>query len=109
MTNITLFSQIISILERSKFNNLAKVKQTNNHGKGYTSKTYLNTMLICLFAKSQTVRDISYGLRSATGYLNHLGIVRAHQHCDKNHQLMNRTSIDISNSFQSTRLSRSNS
>ena len=34
-------------------------------------------MLFCQFAKSQPVRDISNGLRSATGNLNHLGIDKA--------------------------------
>ncbi len=34
-------------------------------------------MLFCQFAKSQSVRDISNGLRSATGNLNHLGVERA--------------------------------
>jgi len=34
-------------------------------------------MLFCQFAKSQSVRDISNGLRSATGNLNHLGVSRA--------------------------------
>lgn len=34
-------------------------------------------MLFCQFAKSQSVRDISNGLRSATGNLNHLGIDKA--------------------------------
>lgn len=34
-------------------------------------------MLFCQFARSQSVRDISNGLRSATGNLNHLGINRA--------------------------------
>ncbi len=33
--------------------------------------------MFCQFAKSQSVRDISNGLRSATGNLNHLGINRA--------------------------------
>ena len=36
MANITLFSQIISKLDRSKFNKLVKVKQTDKHCKGYT-------------------------------------------------------------------------
>jgi hypothetical protein len=31
-------------------------------------------MLFCQFSKSQSVRDISNGLRSATGNLNHLGV-----------------------------------
>lgn len=77
MTNITLFSQIISKLDRSKFNKLVKVKQTDKHCKGYTSWTHIVSMLFCQFAKSQSVRDISNGLRSATGNLNHLGIDRA--------------------------------
>jgi hypothetical protein len=77
MANITLFSQIISKLDRSKFNKLVKAKQTDKHCKGYTSWTHLVSMLFCQFAKSQSVRDTSNGLRSATGNLNHLGIDRA--------------------------------
>ena len=77
MANITLFSQIISKLDRSKFHKLVKVKQTDKHCKGYTSWTHLVSMLFCQFAMSQSVRDISNGLRSATGNLNHLGIDRA--------------------------------
>tara|TARA_R110000868_G_scaffold174667_2_gene411469 strand:- start:5284 stop:5976 length:693 start_codon:yes stop_codon:yes gene_type:complete len=34
-------------------------------------------MLFCHFAKSTSLKDISYGLRSATGNLNHLGIIKA--------------------------------
>jgi len=74
MSNITLFSQIISKLDRSKFSKLVKEKQTDKHSKGYNSWTHLVSMLFCQFAKSQSVRDISNGLRSATGNLNHLGI-----------------------------------
>lgn len=77
MTNITLFSQIISKLDRGNFSKLVKAKQTDKHQKGYNSWTHLVSMLFCQFAKSQSVRDISNGLRSATGNLNHLGIERA--------------------------------
>ena len=94
MANITLFSQIISKLDRSKFNKLVKVKQTDKHCKGYSSWTHLVSMLFCQFAKSQSVRDISNGLRSATGNLNHLGIERApskssisYQNKHRNHEL----------------------
>ena len=76
MTNVTLFSQIISKLDRSKFNKLVKEKQTDKHQKGFSSWTHLVSMLFCQFAKSQSVRDISNGLRSATGNLNHLGVER---------------------------------
>ncbi|MBA2610560.1 MAG: IS4 family transposase [Bacteroidetes bacterium] len=77
MTNITLFSQIISKLDRLKFSKLVKQKGTDKHQKGYNSWTHLVSMLFCQFAKSQSVRDISNGLRSATGNLNHLGINKA--------------------------------
>jgi len=77
MTNITLFSQIIAKLDRPVFNKLVKEKQTDKHQKGYNSWTHLVSMLFCQFAKSQSVRDISNGLRSATGNLNHLGVERA--------------------------------
>src|SRR5437667_2120041 len=77
MVNVTLFSQIISKLDRLKFNKLVAEKQTDKHQKGYNSWTHLVSMLFCQFAKSQSVRDISNGLRSATGNLNHLGIQKA--------------------------------
>ncbi len=77
MTKITLFSQIISKLDRNIFNKLVQEKQTDKHQKGYNSWTQLVSMLFCQFAKSQSVRDISNGLRSATGNLNHLGIIKA--------------------------------
>ncbi len=35
--------------------------------------THLVSLLFCQFSKSQSVRDISNGLRSATGNLNHMG------------------------------------
>jgi len=77
MTNISLFSQIISKLDRVKFTKLVKSRQSDKHQKGYNSWTHLISMLFCQFAKSQSVRDISNGLRSATGNLNHLGIQKA--------------------------------
>ena len=77
MTNITLFSQIISKLDRVKFSRLVKEKDTDKHQKGFNSWSHLVAMLFCQFAKSQSVRDISNGLRSATGNLNHLGIDKA--------------------------------
>ncbi|HIX54661.1 MAG TPA: IS4 family transposase [Candidatus Sphingobacterium stercoripullorum] len=77
MVNITLFSQIIQKLNRSSFNKLVKNRQTDKHNKGLNSWTHLVSMLFCQFSKSQSVRDISNGLRSATGNLNHLGVEKA--------------------------------
>lgn len=77
MANVTLFSQIISKLNRLSFNKIVKEKNTDKHNKGFNSWIHLIFMLFCQFAKSQSVRDISNGLRSATGNLNHLGIENA--------------------------------
>ena len=74
MVNITLFSQIMGKLDRSKFKKLVKKHNSDKHQKGFDSWTHLVSMLFCQFAKSQSLRDISYGLKSATGNLNHLGI-----------------------------------
>jgi hypothetical protein len=77
MTNLTLFSQIISQLDKTGFKSLVKSKSTDKHNKGFNSWTHLVSMLFCQFAKSTSVRDISNGLRSATGNLNHLGVQKA--------------------------------
>jgi hypothetical protein len=77
MSKVTLFSQIISKLERSIFNKIVAEKNTDKHQKGFTSWSHLISMLFCQFAKSTSVRDISNGLRSATGNLSHLGIASA--------------------------------
>jgi len=77
MVNVTLFSQIISKLNRSKFKHLVKQHATDKHQKGFNSWSHLVTMLFCQLAKSQSLRDISNGLRSATGNLNHLAMKRS--------------------------------
>jgi len=77
MANINLFSQIISKLDKTSFKKLVNEKQTDKHQKGFDSWTHLISMLFSQFAKSQSVRDISNGLRSATGNLNHLGVKKA--------------------------------
>lgn len=74
MSNLTLFSQIISKINRPSFNKLVNEKQTDYCNKGFNSWSHMVSMLFCQFAKSQSLRDISNGLRSATGNLNHLGI-----------------------------------
>lgn len=90
MSNITLFGQIISKLSRQKFSTLVKEHETDKHAKGYNSWTHLVSMLFCHFAKSQSVRDISNGLRSATGNLNHLGIQKAPSKSSISYQNKNR-------------------
>lgn len=91
MANLILFSQIISKLDRLKFNKIVATHQSDKHQKGYTSWTQLVSMLFCQFARSQSVRDISNGLRSATGNLNHMGINKAPSKSTISYQNKNRS------------------
>lgn len=91
MLNITLFSQIISKLDSSKFKRLVKSCQSDKHQKGFDSWSHLVSMLFCQFANSQSLRDISNGLRSATGNLNHLGMLKAPSKSTLSYQNKNRS------------------
>jgi hypothetical protein len=91
MLNITLFSQIISKLDTSKFKKLVKTHKSDKHQKGFDSWSHLVSMLFCQFAKSQSLRDISNGLRSATGNLNHLGMRKAPSKSTVSYQNKNRS------------------
>ncbi len=77
MSNVTLFSQIIKLVDRELFHSLVAKHNTDYRNKGYNTWTHFVSMIFCHFAKSTSVRDISFGLNSATGNLNHLGIERA--------------------------------
>jgi hypothetical protein len=72
--NITIFAQILQRLPKNNFNELVKKYQTDKHSKGIDSWTHLVSMLFCQFSKSNSLRDIHYGLNSATGNLNHYGV-----------------------------------
>jgi hypothetical protein len=77
MANLTLFSQIVSRFDRYQFKQLVKKDNTDKFNKGMNSWTHFISMIFCQFSKSNSLRDIANGLRSATGNLNHLGITRA--------------------------------
>lgn len=68
--SITLFSQIISKLDRFSFSKIVAKHQIDKHLKGYNCWTHLVSMLFYQFTKSQSARDISNGLRSATRKIN---------------------------------------
>ena len=90
--NISLFSQIIKQLDRNSFNRLVTKHDTDKASKGFDSWTHLVSMLFCQFANSSSLRDISNGLRSATGNLNHLGVKKAPSKSSISYQNARRTS-----------------
>ena len=74
---VSLFSQILSLIDRTIVDKAVRIYQTDKYSKGINSWTHLVTMLFMHLAKANSVRDISNGLRSITGNLNHLGVNKA--------------------------------
>jgi hypothetical protein len=77
MVKITLFAQITNILDKNIFKSLVAKHQSDKHNKGINSWTHLISMIFLQMSQSSSLREISNGLRSATGNLNHLGIKTA--------------------------------
>ena len=75
MRNVTLFSQILEYIPREIFQQAVNKYSTDKHSKGINSWSHMVSMLFCHFGKAHSIRDISYGLRSITGNVNHLGIM----------------------------------
>lgn len=76
-TNISLFSQILAKVDRSICKRVSKKYNSDKHSKGINSWVHLVSMLFMHLAGVDSVRDISNGLKSATGNLNHFGVERA--------------------------------
>src|SRR6056297_266224 len=89
-TNITLFAQIISSLCRNSFNQLVKQHQSNKNAKGIDSWTHLITMVFAQFSKLNSLRDVTNGLKSALGNLNHLGLQKSPSKSSLSYQNKNR-------------------
>lgn len=77
MINISVFSQMIQLLPKDSFRSLVKKHESDKHSKGINSWTHLIAMLFCHLAKVNSLRDISGGLQSISGNLNHLGVSKA--------------------------------
>jgi hypothetical protein len=76
MNNITLFSQIINKLNREDFRKVVDKYETDKHNKGINSWTHMVSMLYLHYSNSNSLDEISNGLRLSGGSLNHLGITR---------------------------------
>jgi len=75
--NLKLFAQLVQSLCRNSFKTLVKNYETDKHNNGIDSWTQLITMLFFQFSKLNSIREVTNGLRSASGNLNHLGLQKA--------------------------------
>ena len=89
MINVNLFSQVLHLLNRNDFSRIVRQYQGDKYIKGVNSWTHLVAMLFMQLSGVNSLRDISNGLRSATGNLSHLGIKQAP--CKSSISYLNRT------------------
>ena len=75
-SKLSLFSQITSLLPKDKFRSIIAKHQSDHTCKSYDAWSQLVAMIFYHLGHCNSVRDISNGLRSVTGNLNHLGIRR---------------------------------
>jgi hypothetical protein len=73
----SLFSQLLSVLNRNDFAAAVKSVQGDRAAKGFTCWDQLVAMLFCQIAQARSLREISAGLRSCEGRLRHLGVEEA--------------------------------
>jgi hypothetical protein len=77
VTKVGLFSQLLQVLPRHKFDDLVKKHQAQRCAKGFTCYMQLVAMLFCHLARAESLREICYGLLSCGGKLQHLGLKKA--------------------------------
>jgi hypothetical protein len=95
--NITLFSQILQQVDKKYFKKAVNEYQTDKHSKGINSWTHLVTMLFLHLAKANSIREVTNGLKSITGNLNHLGI---------EHKIPSKSSLSYINEHRDWRMFR---
>lgn len=70
----SLFSQVLSLIDRNHFVRTVKELSAEKHAKGFTCWGQFVAMLFCQLAQAKSLREIVQGLRSCEGKLNHVGV-----------------------------------
>lgn len=70
----SLFSQILSLFQRSDFARHVRDLKAEHRAKGFSSWDQFVAMLFCQLAQARSLREISDGLKSCEGKLKHLGL-----------------------------------
>lgn len=73
----SLFSQLLSTVDRDDFRRLVRQTGSEARSKGFASWDHFVSMLFCQLAQAKSLRQIDTGLRSCEGKLQHLGMAGA--------------------------------
>jgi hypothetical protein len=74
LANSSLFSQLLSLVDRNDFGRLVKQTGSERASKGFASWDHFVSMLFCQLGQAKSLREIDAGLRSCEGKLRHLGM-----------------------------------
>ncbi len=70
----SLFSQVLNLIDRHEFARCVSALEAEKGAKGFTCWNQFVSMLFCQLAQAKSLREITQGLRSCEGKLNHLGV-----------------------------------
>jgi hypothetical protein len=73
----SIFSQILQLIPRDKFEAAVEKHQAERHARGFSSWGQLVAMLFCQLAQAKSLREITEGLQASEGKLRHLGLPEA--------------------------------
>lgn len=73
----SLFSQLLAVFNRNKFDKLVMKHQAERYSKGFRSWDQFVSMLFCQLAQAKSLREISGGLACCLGKVKHLGMDEA--------------------------------
>ena len=73
----SMFSQLLPLIPRAEFERLARSTGASKGQKGFTCWDQCVALLFCQLGRAHSLREISGGLASCAGKLNHLGVVKA--------------------------------
>jgi hypothetical protein len=70
----SLFTQILSLFQRSDFARHVHELKAERHARGFSCWSQFVAMLFCQLAQARSLREIADGLKSCEGKLKHLGL-----------------------------------
>jgi len=70
----SLFSQILSLFHRPDFARHVADLKAQRHSRGFSCWSQFVAMLFCQLVQARSLREISDGLKSCEGKLQHLGL-----------------------------------
>jgi hypothetical protein len=71
----SIFSQLLQLFPRAKFQEAVQEHQAERHARGFTCWTQFVALLFCQLAQAKSLREICNGLMAIEGKLKHLGVL----------------------------------